>query len=264
MSIQELFTPNYWNIFSNTLTTNTLVATTLEIQVLDIDDMQIIATIDSTSPTTGALTVAGGTGIIKNLNVGGLVNFSNTTNTSSISTGSLLVSGGVGITKNFNVGGLVNFLNTTDTSGTSTGSLVVSGGVGISKSLTVGGLLSLPSNPIVTLTSVAFGGAITANSTIYIYQFANMISLRFDYLSATNSSVAQAIYTASGTIPSKYCPATHDINIPCTVINGSAPAAGTMNLQASGLLQFYVGANSNFGTSGNNGWYQNTFTYILP
>jgi cytoskeletal protein CcmA (bactofilin family) len=59
---------------------------------------------ESTSCTTGALTVAGGVGISKRLNVCGDVKFNSTTESTSITTGSLVVSGGVGIGSTLSVG----------------------------------------------------------------------------------------------------------------------------------------------------------------
>jgi hypothetical protein len=81
----------------------------------------------STSSTTGALTVAGGIGIAKEVNIG------STTASTSSSTGALIVSGGVGIAKELNVGA------TTASTTTTTGALIVAGGAGIAGRLNVGG-----------------------------------------------------------------------------------------------------------------------------
>jgi hypothetical protein len=62
-------------------------------------DVTIAGTTPSTSPNTGALTVAGGVGIAGALNVG------DTTESNNKDTGALIVEGGVGIEKNLNVGG---------------------------------------------------------------------------------------------------------------------------------------------------------------
>jgi hypothetical protein len=72
----------------------------------------------STSTTTGALVVSGGTGISGNLFTGGTGNFagivSATSGTASTSTttGALVVTGGAGISGNLNVGGNVNVTGT--------------------------------------------------------------------------------------------------------------------------------------------------------
>lgn len=129
---------------------------------------QVADTTDSVSPSTGALTVLGGVGIAKNLNVGantaltgtlavggastltGAVSVVNDTESDSVSTGSIITAGGVGIAKSLNVGGDVDVLgasaftgsvsviNVAESTSTTAGALVVSGGVGIAKSLRVG------------------------------------------------------------------------------------------------------------------------------
>ena len=75
----------------------------------------------STTPATGSLVVAGGTGIAKNLNVGGAFNAGGTstfggvlsitdgTESTSPTTGALVITGGVGVGKRLNVGGNVKF-----------------------------------------------------------------------------------------------------------------------------------------------------------
>ena len=74
---------------------------------------QIIANggVSSTSTTSGALQVTGGSGISGNLYVGGLVNIagnivtSSATDSSSTTTGSLVLAGGLGVGKNMNIAG---------------------------------------------------------------------------------------------------------------------------------------------------------------
>jgi hypothetical protein len=90
-------------------------------------------TTESTSCTTGALTVAGGVGIRKRLNVCGDVRFTSATASSSSSTGSLAVAGGIGIVKNANIGG-----NTAIG-----GNISVGGNAAISSNLIVSGNTSL-------------------------------------------------------------------------------------------------------------------------
>jgi hypothetical protein len=129
---------------------------------------------DSSSTPTGALTVAGGVGVAKNLSVGGSlgvasgVTFTNSTDSSSTTTGALVVSGGVGVAKNLSVGGSlsvasvasgVTFTNSTDSSSTTTGALVVSGGVGVAKKLWVGGTINAIGG--LTASGATFTGLIT-------------------------------------------------------------------------------------------------------
>jgi hypothetical protein len=117
------------------------------------------STVDSTSPTTGAVTISGGLGVAKSIYVGGMNVTVNTTESTSITTGALQVAGGVGIVKDVFIGGslniatdlivagnitstagTVNFTNTTVSSSTSTGALVIAGGVGIGGAFYVGGV----------------------------------------------------------------------------------------------------------------------------
>jgi hypothetical protein len=66
---------------------------------------RVTGTTASTSPATGALTVAGGAGVAGALNVGGAARVNDTTDSIGKDTGALVVEGGVGIEKNLNVGG---------------------------------------------------------------------------------------------------------------------------------------------------------------
>jgi hypothetical protein len=106
------------------------------------NDMAVTGTAASTSPTTGALTVAGGAGISGALNVGGASKISDTTESTSKDTGALVVEGGVGIEKGLNVGGAAKILSTANSTSKDTGAVVVEGGVGIEKNLNVGGDIS--------------------------------------------------------------------------------------------------------------------------
>lgn len=131
---------------------------------------------DSTSTTTGVLTVAGGAGIAKNLYVGGTVYVPTTTaapgSAMSVS-GGVAVGGQLGVTGNVFLDGLVTmnstntqsltlnggavvsgdlvigggvtsagvlrFTNPTDSTSTTTGAIIVSGGLGVAKGLFAGG-----------------------------------------------------------------------------------------------------------------------------
>ncbi len=85
----------------------------------------------STSSTTGALTVAGGVGIAKEVNIGA------TTASTSTTTGALIVAGGVGIAKELTIG------STTTSTSPTTGALKVAGGAGIVGNVTIGGTLEI-------------------------------------------------------------------------------------------------------------------------
>jgi hypothetical protein len=60
---------------------------------------------ESTSSTTGALVVAGGVGISKSLNVGGILKANSVTASTSSTTGALVVAGGIGIGGDLYLGG---------------------------------------------------------------------------------------------------------------------------------------------------------------
>jgi hypothetical protein len=63
-----------------------------------LGSLAVTSTTESESATTGAFRVAGGVGIVKNLNVGGNINITSGTASTSTTTGALTVSGGMGIT----------------------------------------------------------------------------------------------------------------------------------------------------------------------
>ena len=106
---------------------------------------------ESTTPATGSLVVAGGTGIAKNLNVGGAFNAGGTstfggvlsitdgTESTSPTTGALVITGGVGVGKRLNVGGNVKFNSRMETVGATTfdSVLTVAGATTINNNLSV-------------------------------------------------------------------------------------------------------------------------------
>ena len=150
------------------------------------DNLRLTGGEDSTSVTTGDLTIVGGVGIGKSVTVGGDIdvtgdvdvsgnlNFTGITTFAGIitatggatvdniqlgitanneidtTTGNLILDsagGTVEVTDNLTVSGVVNIDDTTQSTSTSTGSLIVDGGVGIAQNLNVGG------NPTVTGTT---------------------------------------------------------------------------------------------------------------
>ena len=141
------------------------------------DNLRLTGGEDSTSVTTGDLTIVGGVGIGKSVTVGGDIdvtgdvdvsgnlNFTGITTFAGIitatggatvdniqlgitanneidtTTGNLILDsagGTVEVTDNLTVSGVVNIDDTTQSTSTSTGSLIVDGGVGIAKNLNVG------------------------------------------------------------------------------------------------------------------------------
>ena len=95
-------------------------ATTLSVTVAGSDRVQFSSNVNSTSNTTGALTVIGGAGITGNINTSGLVAITNTVNSSNINSGALKVAGGAGIIGNLNVGGDITCVGDFTVNGTFT------------------------------------------------------------------------------------------------------------------------------------------------
>ena len=115
---------------------------------------------DATSITTGALKVAGGVGIGKQLHVGGITRIYDTTESTTATTGSLIVDGGLGISKDAFFAGDVTIAqtltaqslvyeyeeviqSTAESTSITTGSVIMNGGVGISKRANIGGFLTI-------------------------------------------------------------------------------------------------------------------------
>jgi len=96
MSIYELTHPNDIVLYCNTLN-----AVNYDVQNLILDDLNITSTVNATSTSTGAVIVAGGIAIGKDLFIGGTTNIStlsisSTADSTSTSTGALIVAGGIG------------------------------------------------------------------------------------------------------------------------------------------------------------------------
>ena len=171
---------------------------------------------------TGALRVAGGASIGRDLWVGGYINV----NTMSVSTqiitstigstdtvtGAFRVIGGVGIGENVNIGGDVviartlsayseNLSSLTNSTTTATGALQVLGGVGIGKNLHIGGDENIAGSlttgsEIITSTTNATDvdtGALRLNGGA---------SIRKDLIVAGSASIYQALTTGSLTVTS--------------------------------------------------------------
>lgn len=83
-----------------------------------------------------------------NATISGAVNMTATTESTSTTTGVLKVSGGVAITKQLNVGGAVNrFVGNINATSTTTGTIVVTGGIGISNAMHIGSTVSADTAP---------------------------------------------------------------------------------------------------------------------
>lgn len=187
-------TVNYFNkIYVGELVSTTASAS---INALDAISITVTTTTNSTSPTTGALKVAGGVGINKDLWVNDNI-YANTATldtrvvikgadaSGSTSSGALTVAGGVGIGGDLFVGQSIyatnhgvraaiftatNKINVTGNSAatsTSSGALIVTGGVGIGGNLYVGGTIhgSVSVSGVISTASNIAGG--TSNALVY-------------------------------------------------------------------------------------------------
>jgi hypothetical protein len=97
----------------------------------------------STSPETGALTVAGGAGILADVFVGGVVTLEDETNAIAADEGALVVAGGIGVGQDVFVGGIVTVDDDTNAASITEGALIVAGGAGITKDVFVGGIVTV-------------------------------------------------------------------------------------------------------------------------
>ena len=111
--------------------------------VTTFQTFSVIGTTDSTTPTNGALVVAGGAGVVKNLHVGGTVTAAgfygtiSTTNQPSINQLGTLVSLDVGGSTTFHN---VVYANTAmNSSNVYTGAMVIAGGIGLTGNLNLTG-----------------------------------------------------------------------------------------------------------------------------
>ena len=206
----------------------------------------IESTLQSTSTNSGALTVAGGVGIGKNLNVGGnitgtsivatgLVDFTSTTSATSTDTGALNVVGGVGIGGALYVGNTLRVLSTSNATSPSTGAVVIDGGLGIAKDFYVGGTLFASVTGNVTTATHLAGG--TAGQLVY--QTAPGLT------GFTGPGTAGQILVSSGTNAPFYT-TTSSIYVGYSVTgtNINAGVAGSIPFQSAPGITTFVGIGS--------------------
>ena len=141
----------------------------------------ITSNVASTSTGTGALVVAGGTGMAGNLWVGGYANIAgdvtaaNYTTTGNVATGNLSVTGTSNLTV-LNVSNVASITDTTASTTTTTGALKVAGGVGVAGNINVGGDVSKftgstastdsATGAVVVTGGAGFGGNINVAGTV--------------------------------------------------------------------------------------------------
>jgi hypothetical protein len=126
--------------------------------------MYISSGTQSTSTTTGALRVAGGVGIVKNLHVGGTFNVSGTSAFAGTITGATVNAGTIGNAGATLTGTLSTAAQTNITSVGSLSSLTVGGATSLN-TLTMSGTVTLAGAPSTTLQAATKGYVDTAIST---------------------------------------------------------------------------------------------------
>lgn len=232
MSVRELFNANQYNLFCKDLT----LSGDLEMSGdLILDEVHVINTSNSTSVTTGALVVAGGVGIVKDMYVGGTI-YGNITG--SVTTTSLSLS------------------DTTQSTNTATGTLIVSGGAGIAKNL-------YTSNCFVDqlIVSWGIGGNIYGTFTGYLERWGNSIFIYFNGYTDENIGTAATIY--AGLIPEGLRPSA-DTYFSLYVIDNDITFLSKCIVQPDGTIVFYSNTeDGKFGTSGNNGFKGGVLIYHL-
>jgi len=158
----------------------------------------VLSNTNSTSSTTGALTIVGGVGVSGNVNIGtglsvsgnanigtglsvqsastlvGPVSVLSNTNSTSSTTGALLVVGGIGLSGRLTSGTGISVLSTTDSTSTNTGAITVLGGIGVSANLYSRGVGLAQNASVSTYSSLLKANALaqSANYTYYLPQTA--------------------------------------------------------------------------------------------
>ncbi len=233
---------------SSTLSAGATTLTTLNVTSTDSGASVTIANAtDTTSSTTGAITVTGGVGIGKSLNVGG------STDSSSTSTGALVVAGGAGIGGRLTVGSLyigstkidtngsapfdasaaLSLTNTTDSTSSTTGALTIAGGVGIGKSLTVGSSTastSTSTGALIVSGGAGIAGALYAGGVIKASSgIASTSTTTGSLLVTGGAGVSGAIY-AGGVIKASSGIASTSTSTGSLIVAGGAGINGSVNI----------------------------------
>jgi len=134
---------------TNTLTVNNLIASSITTansltDHLNAGTAAITSDLQSSSPDTGALTVKGGTGIRKNLNVGETLSVKNNTDLS----GNLHVAGVSDFSEKANFSKPISSSDLTESNALNEGSVIISGGMSVAKNINTGGNLTASKNLI--------------------------------------------------------------------------------------------------------------------
>ena len=166
--------------------------------------------IQSATPTTGALIVVGGAGVGGNVEVGGNIEIASTLASTSSTTGSLIVRGGAGIVGNVNVGSAIQSVSAI------TGAFTVVGGAGVGGNVHVGGNVKINSAISSTSSSTGaliVGGGVGIDGALYTNNNINTSGV----INTTNSGAA--VSSSTGAI----------------IVNGGIGVGG--NVQLAGIIR---------------------------
>ena len=173
-------------VSANNLTVNGTVITTSSFDTSV--PVNFSNTTQSTVATTGAVVIAGGLGVSKNISLNGTLTVSDATQSTATTNGSVVIAGGVGIAKDLHVGGMIyantltiqntiittstvvtdDIISTTNSDNavsTNSGALQVAGGAGIGRDVRIGGTAYVKNSPVVT--TATLGGAFIDGDSIY-------------------------------------------------------------------------------------------------
>jgi hypothetical protein len=208
--------------WTTTLTNNTLISPTFQGTATSTGPLVVSNLQDSSSPETGALTIAGGVGIKKDLQVGGslLLGGALVVTTATINTyvnPSTVIYAGTDTAVNAHVGNVtiwststlqsitargattpsaITISNLTSASNTTTGALQVSGGAGIGGDLYVGGNLYQRGQQVVTTATVQ---SLTTSTLADVTQYGATTGDAVKITNTTNSlSTSQGALVVTG------------------------------------------------------------------
>ena len=201
-----LFTPNS-SSSGSAISTKSTLSFDPNTNILSVSGISITSGANSTSTTSGALSVKGGLGLTGNAFIGGTVTISDTTSSTSTSSGSMVLSGGFGLGGNAFIGGTVTIANSTGSGSSSEGALVVRGGLGVSGNIYSGrNIEALGSGTFRSLTSgrVVFSGTnglLTDDSNFTYSSSTDSLTLSGTNASSPNLLISKAIGASVVTTP---------------------------------------------------------------
>lgn len=199
------------NVFvSGTSISSSLIDTSVSVNVSN--------TTQSTTSATGAVVIAGGIGVGKNANIGGLVKITDPTNATSTTTGALQVAGGASVRGDFYVGGkivaeqltiqlttvtttlietddVIKTSNSTNATSTTTGALQIAGGAGFGRDVRIGGTAYVQNQRV--LTTATLGGSFIDGQSI-IASSTGSISVNTSTPMYTATYATYVVTTATG------------------------------------------------------------------